>query len=150
MASLVISKQSRKKYNMSLAIGLTRTFKLPHVLPIFHHPSYVLTGSIWQAGRCLQICYTRYQCSLQANTTTIVGNLTAPLGEAVLRRSIWIGCVVYGYLWVTSGPLFIKQTDGRLTVPTRKVSKPRDSGLHFFNRSEIWQATRQQRFHDAY
>ena len=31
-------------------------------------------------------------------------------------------------------------TDGRLTERSREVSKPRDSGFYFFNRSEIWQA----------
>ena len=31
----------------------------------------------------------------------------------------------------------------------REISKPRDSGLDFSNRSEIWQAPRQQRCRDA-
>ena len=30
------------------------------------------------------------------------------------------------------------------------LSKPRDSYLDFFNRSEIWQAHRQQRWRDTY
>ena len=38
----------------------------------------------------------------------------------------------------------------RLTTRSREVSKPRDSGLDFSNRSEIWPALRQQRCWDAY
>ena len=33
---------------------------------------------------------------------------------------------------------------------SREVSKPRDSGLDFSNRFEIWQAPRQQRCQDAW
>ena len=43
----------------------------------------------------------------------------------------------------------IHWADGRLTARSRKVSKPRDSGLDYPNRSEIWQAPRQQRCRDA-
>ena len=32
--------------------------------------------------------------------------------------------------------------DGRLIAKSREASKPRDSGLDFSNRSEIWQASR--------
>ena len=39
--------------------------------------------------------------------------------------------------------------DVRLTAKSREVSKPRDSGLNFSNRSEIWQASRQQGCRDA-
>ena len=39
--------------------------------------------------------------------------------------------------------------DGRLIVRFREVSKPRDLGLYFSNRSEILQAHRQQRCQDA-
>ena len=35
------------------------------------------------------------------------------------------------------------------TAKSREVSKPRDSGLDFFNRSEMWQAPRQERRRDA-
>ena len=37
----------------------------------------------------------------------------------------------------------------RLPLKFREVSKPRDWGLNFSNRSEIWQAPRQQRYQDA-
>ena len=43
----------------------------------------------------------------------------------------------------------IHLADGRLTVRTREVSKPRNSGLDFSNCSEIWVAPRQQRCQDA-
>ena len=39
--------------------------------------------------------------------------------------------------------------DGRLTIKFREVSKSRDSGLNLSNRSEIWQAPRQQGCWDA-
>ena len=38
---------------------------------------------------------------------------------------------------------------GRLIGRSREFSKPYDSCLDFFNRSEIWQAPRQQRCRDA-
>ena len=38
----------------------------------------------------------------------------------------------------------IPLADGRLTARSREVSNPRDSGLSFSNRSEIWQAPQQQ------
>ena len=37
----------------------------------------------------------------------------------------------------------------RPTARSREVSKSRDSGLDFFNCSEIWQAPRLQRYRDA-
>ena len=37
----------------------------------------------------------------------------------------------------------IRRAVGRLTARSREVSKPRDSGLNFSNRSEIWQVPRQ-------
>ena len=43
----------------------------------------------------------------------------------------------------------IHKADGRLTARSREVSKPRDSGLNFSNRSEIWQTPRQHRYRDA-
>ena len=43
----------------------------------------------------------------------------------------------------------IHWADGRLTVRSREVSKPRDWGLVFYNRSVIWQARRQQRCRDV-
>ena len=49
---------------------------------------------------------------------------------------------------VTPGPLITKWTK-HLTARSGEVSKPRDSGLDFSNRSEIWQAPRQQRCRDA-
>ena len=39
----------------------------------------------------------------------------------------------------------IHEADGRLTARSQEVSKPRDSGLDFSDRSEIWQAPRQER-----
>ena len=47
-----------------------------------------------------------------------------------------------------SGPLFTKQTDVLPQDPV-KSRKPRDLGLDFFNRPDIWQAPRQQRYRDA-
>ena len=41
----------------------------------------------------------------------------------------------------------LSNTSGKTSY--RKISKPRDSGLDFFNRSEMWQAPRQQRCRDA-
>ena len=38
----------------------------------------------------------------------------------------------------------IHKADRRLTARCREASKPRDSGLYFSNRSEIWQATQQR------
>ena len=38
----------------------------------------------------------------------------------------------------------IHQAVRRLTARSREVSKPRDSGLNFSNRSEIWQVPRQR------
>ena len=43
----------------------------------------------------------------------------------------------------------IHLADGRLTARPHEVSKPRDSGLNFYNRFEIWQAYRQHRCQDA-
>ena len=43
----------------------------------------------------------------------------------------------------------IHWADEHLTAISREVSKPCDSGLYFFNRSEIWQAHRQQGCRDA-
>ena len=53
----------------------------------------------------------------------------------------------YPWLW-QSGPLFTKPLDV-LPWRSREVSKSRDTGLDFFNCSEIWQAPRQQRCRDA-
>ena len=47
-----------------------------------------------------------------------------------------IDCVMVS---AETGPLFTKAV-GRLIAKSREVSKPRDSGLDVFNRSEIWQA----------
>ena len=40
--------------------------------------------------------------------------------------------------------------DGRLTARYREVSKSRNSGLDFSNRSAIWQAPQQQHCREAY
>ena len=45
---------------------------------------------------------------------------------------------------ISPGPLFIKQVDVAPQDPA-DLSKPRDSELDFSNRSDIWQAPRQQR-----
>ena len=41
------------------------------------------------------------------------------------------------------------KADGRFPARSRELSEPQESGLDFSNRSEIWQAPRQQRFGDA-
>ena len=43
----------------------------------------------------------------------------------------------------------IHLADRLLTARSREVSKQRDLGLDFINRSEIWQAAQQQRCRDA-
>ena len=43
----------------------------------------------------------------------------------------------------------IHQADERIAARFREVSKSRDSGLNFSNRSEIWQAPRQHRRRNA-
>ena len=59
-------------------------------------------------------------------------------------------CVTLQYMHSFSVSIaFIHKADGCLTTRCREVSKPRDSGLDFSNRSEIWQAPRQQRYRDV-
>ena len=59
-------------------------------------------------------------------------------------------CIYNGLMWFT--PIFfgasslLYSPSGRTS---REASKPRDSVLDCFTRSEIWQATRQQRCRDA-
>ena len=49
-------------------------------------------------------------------------------------------------IWILPG---LDSLSGRFITRSREVSKPRDWGLDFFKRSEIWQAPRQQRCRDA-
>ena len=51
--------------------------------------------------------------------------------------------------WYIAHWAFIQLADGRLTARSREVSKARDSGLDFSNRSVIWQTPRQQRYRNA-
>ena len=51
---------------------------------------------------------------------------------------IWARYISIQHFWA-----FIHQADGRLTARSRKVSKARNSGLDFSNRSENWRAPRQ-------
>ena len=56
------------------------------------------------------------------------------------------------YTRLVPGPLFTQPRTsyhGNLTARSREDSKPRDSGLDFSNRSEIWEAPRQYRSRDA-
>ena len=56
---------------------------------------------------------------------------------------------LYNVVWELGIRALIHKADGRLTARSREVSKPRDSCLDFSNRSEIWQAPRQQCCRDA-
>ena len=54
-------------------------------------------------------------------------------------------CIAFAIFFRAS----IHKANGRLIAISREVSKLRDSGLDFSNRSEIWQAPRQQCCRDA-
>ena len=62
----------------------------------------------------------------------------------VLQKACNIISMPWSRCWAS-----IHYADGRLTARSREVSKPRDSGLNIFHRSEIWQAPRQHRCRDA-
>ena len=72
-------------------------------------------------------------------------------GEDLNRKTAWLFCLLlskhkyklrYKHKKKSAWAL-IHQADGRLSPKYREVSKPRDSGLDFYNRSEIWHAPRQ-------
>ena len=77
-------------------------------------------------------------------TTFLIKSL---VGQEAVRTSL--AHVLVQPMFSAKSRALIHEADGRLTARSRQVSKPRDSSLDFSNRSEIWQAHRQQRCRDA-
>ena len=96
------------------------SYKVSFVI-IVQKTERTITGSCW------------IPIQQHSNTSVITRVVSLPLRTTITAKSM--AC--------------IHSAVRRLTALSREVSKPQDSALDFYNRYEIWQASRQQYCRDA-